>query len=449
MRLTDLPDDALLHVMHCLQSSLLGFSCKQLHRVWTTHCLCLPVSPSTSVQQALWVSLHVDRNSGGVLLPTVGGAWLTPHTVVACGGERLRRGAPPRLPTVGPTGGRSVLPLCRAVRSLAGLHLRRLCLRKEAGAVFLSDDILVNLSQVLAGTCQQLRTLEIHLPEADVSDLAFGTVGVCAGGLRALTRLSVRVPLNRITLAGLQRFVSGLLSPGVRNHPRGGLERLGWVAAGESGLRELDLDVCGNWIRGDPYGSVLSRVGELPQVRRLALAFGGWGVRKKFGLEALAALQVAKRLQSLSLTVVGARITCEFFRKAMGGIVLLPGLRRLSLDLARTFFCRGQKERPRGADVNWGSSVTGGSPCCGPHHLSERGEAVLWWSGPAISTSILHWEHPTNGCSTSPWEPSGSWQADWRPFRCRWICVCYPWSRRQRWCPPPTLLPPRRHTSTR
>ena len=60
----------------------------------------------------------------------------------------------------------------------------------------------------------------------------------------------------------------------------------------------------------------------------------GWVRRpKQFGLEQLAALGQARRLRDLSLCMTGARVTSDCFRQVIAGIVQIPVLRTLTLDL--------------------------------------------------------------------------------------------------------------------
>lgn len=92
--------------------------------------------------------------------------------------------------------------------------------------------------------------------------------------------------------------------------------------------------MCGNLIRGKEYGHVLSRLALSPCLEHLSLWFGGWGMRKQFGLQDLIALKCASHLKSLTMGLVGARITCDYFKKAMSGIAALPRLTTLTLDLA-------------------------------------------------------------------------------------------------------------------
>lgn len=52
---------------------------------------------------------------------------------------------------------------------------------------------------------------------------------------------------------------------------------------------------------------------------------------------ALSDLRGARNLQRLRVTLVGARITCDFFKKAMSGLVSLPQLVDLTLDVDGSF----------------------------------------------------------------------------------------------------------------
>ena len=127
-----------------------------------------------------------------------------------------------------------------------------------------------------------------------------------------LSRLSLVLPMNSVTIMGLHRLISGVL---------------------QAPLRELIIDVSGNWIRGTEYGKELARLSQMTQLRVLRLTFGGWGVRKQFGLENLAMFSSLTNLRELALTIVGARVTCDFFKKAMSGVASLPCLESLHLDL--------------------------------------------------------------------------------------------------------------------
>jgi hypothetical protein len=82
-----------------------------------------------------------------------------------------------------------------------------------------------------------------------------------------LSRIELRLSMNSVTVRGLTALVDGLLAC--------------------HNLRELELDLCGNWIRGVEYGQQIGRLGRLLRIRRLTLCLGGWGVRKQFGLQYL------------------------------------------------------------------------------------------------------------------------------------------------------------------
>jgi hypothetical protein len=202
--------------------------------------------------------------------------------------------------------------VARLVTGSAGPALLRLALVSTPGTP-VNEGAWLALCAALPRT---LRCLELRVAQGYLSDTAFAALGAAMGGrLPALVHATVAVPMNNVTLAGLRAFLDG--------------------AERAACLTQLDLDVSGNLIRGVEYGAELARVARLPRLRVLSLTFGGWAVRKQFGLQALADLRHAHGLRSLSLAVVGARMTCDFFKKAVAGLVRLPGLERLTLDLAR------------------------------------------------------------------------------------------------------------------
>ena len=154
------------------------------------------------------------------------------------------------------------------------------------------------------------------MPQGRLSDTAFAALGQAMGvRLAALVRARIAVPVNNVTLQGLRSFLDA-----VEHAPR---------------LTDLHLDISGNLIRGVEYGCEVARLARIPRLTSLAVTFGGWAMRKQFGLQSLAALQHARGLRQLSLTIIGARITCDFFKKAVAGIALLPCLEELTLDVAR------------------------------------------------------------------------------------------------------------------
>ena len=102
----------------------------------------------------------------------------------------------------------------------------------------------------------QLTSLDIRVLLGKVSDTSFTELGQACGRLTGLLRLSMHIPMNSVTIGGLRHFVDQ-----IHRH---------------TALRELSLDVSGNWIRGTDYGRELSRLMYLPRLRDLDLRFGGW-----------------------------------------------------------------------------------------------------------------------------------------------------------------------------
>jgi hypothetical protein len=159
-----------------------------------------------------------------------------------------------------------------------------------------------------------VRCFEFHAQQCHLSDGALAVLGRGISDLPVLARAVILVPMNSLTVLGLRRFMDVLTS---------------------TSLTELTLDVSGNWIRGADYGyEVVRPATTLPALRHLSLTFGGWGVRKRFGLEHLSRLGLARGLRSLSVRIVGARVTSDALRKAIGGLANLPLLTKLDLDLA-------------------------------------------------------------------------------------------------------------------
>ena len=247
--------------------------------------------PGADDAPPLWVRVRMDR-CGGWLAPATSAPRTLFMDVVHWGGERLYPG---RL-------------LASTAHSLTRLALHSL------ERTFVQESMWHALCSALPA---RLRVVEVGVRQGRLSDGAFVALGAVLGTrLPELAHVRVAVPMNNITLAGLRGFVNGL--------------------QGAVGLRELELDVSGNLIRGVEYGGEVARLGRLPRLTALSVTFGGWAMRKQFGLQALADLQHASGLRRLALTIVGARITCDFFKKAIAGIVLLPRLEALTLDVARS-----------------------------------------------------------------------------------------------------------------
>lgn len=243
MGVHDLPEDVLLHIMDWLVTSDFARSTRRLYGLWDAHRVCLPGATGSRCSAARWVFVRMDRGWTSNAMPPPGTS--TPRCVVYTMNHW----------------GDHPLQLCRTLLALSSPKLHRLCIRTQAIAP-VTDRIILNLAQVMTTACVALRSLEFHVQQCHLSDQAFGVLGNAVGRLPCLVQLSVRVPMNSITIGGLQRFVNGVA---VRGHC--------------NSLRDVELDVCGNWIRGVEYGETLAQMARVPQLQDLGLSFGGWGVR--------------------------------------------------------------------------------------------------------------------------------------------------------------------------
>ena len=294
MHLLCLPSDILLDVMDVLSyCSVMRLVCKQLYTLWhNSH-------------------VHITEDASGT--PVIGSP-ISSASVrwLRCTGERFQWVPQmvlcPRVLTLHINGWMERWNLCKLLNAYSS-SVDRLILRSTAtiGPTTFSA-ICVHLATMLS-----LRTLELRVLHAHFGDLSCRDLADAVCGMSRLSRLMLVLPMNSITIAGLHNIISGLV---------------------KTSIRHLSLDVSGNWIRGTEYGKELGRISQLEQLRSLQLTFGGWGVRKQFGLEHLSTMSSMPALQDLSLTIVGARITCEFFKKAMMGIAIMPRLTCFHLDLS-------------------------------------------------------------------------------------------------------------------
>jgi hypothetical protein len=96
----------------------------------------------------------------------------------------------------------------------------------------------------------QLRCLEVRIPGVNAGDTVAGLLAGVMGTAPALTRVHLNLSMNALSIRGLTSVVNGLLAcPDVR---------------------DLCLNVSGNWIRGVEYGRQISRLHALPSLRELA-----------------------------------------------------------------------------------------------------------------------------------------------------------------------------------
>ena len=298
MHILLLPIEILLDVMDWMTTSaILRVVCRQLHACWhsghiaimeDTHGVALARSPSLSVNMVRWLRYTGERFQW---TPTL---LCSPRTLVLQINSWMER-----------------WNLCRVLQSYKA-SVERLILRSTAH---------VHASTLSAmcthiGSMEQLRSLELRVCHGHFGDACARDMASAIAEMSQLFYLSLDVPMNSITITGLQHIISGMIQGGSQH------------------LRRLCLNISGNWIRGTDYGKELARLSQLKGLLSLQLTFGGWGVRKQFGLEHLAMLGNLPSLQELSITIVGARITCEFFKKAMLGVTSLPELKRLHLDLS-------------------------------------------------------------------------------------------------------------------
>ena len=298
MLLHQLPDDVLADIMEWGHLYTLSRTCKHFHLLW----------------HSIFVRVSEDANGFPLLRQCMTPAMASGVRSFHYTGERiswhpLMNFMRPRTVILHITNWFERWNICKLMTWFRP-HVERLVLRSAGSTAphHLLTALCTQLKQA-----ETLRFLEVCIRQGHVTDTLFQELGHTFGQMKQLRSLCLSVPMNSITVAGLQRFMDGVASL--------------------TTLREVGLDISGNWIRGTQYGKQLSRLVDLHSLRRLHLTFGGWGVRKQFGLEYLMLLGSHSCLQSLSITIIGARITCESFKKAMQGIAVLPQLRELNLDL--------------------------------------------------------------------------------------------------------------------
>ena len=297
MCLLHLPDDVLGDIMEYGQLHPLSLVCKRLYSIWHTVNVCMledlsgsPVLPPC-MTQAMAGAVRNFRYIGDRL------SW-----------HPLMSSMRPRTVALNINNWYERWNICKIV-SWCQPCVERLVLHSAACSVPYNTmaALCAQISQVKDLRCLEIRILHGHLNDASLKEM-----GHLATQLNQLHRLSLVIPMNSITICGLQRFMDAITTL--------------------KSIQEVFIDVSGNWIRGPEYGKQLARFAAVQSLRSLHLTFGGWGVRKQFGLEYLMFLGSHTNLQSVSITIVGARITCEFFKKAMQGISVLPHLRDLKLD---------------------------------------------------------------------------------------------------------------------
>lgn len=279
-----LPDDVLVHVFDFLQTPWpLALVNRRLHELWSSN-----AGGGWTGRSLLWLNVQVDPFTA-LAAPVGLGAPRTLTLRVRHWGAQL---------------GRTV--------SSVQHSLTRLVLTTAGAGILAREAALVAVCEALPPT---LRVLEVHLPDSRLGDGSLSAIGAAAAG-PCITRAVVRVPINRITIAGLRAFAAHV--------------------CGAPALHDLELDVSGNYIRGPEYGVQVARLAQPPALTDLAVTFGGWAMRKQFGLQALAGLADAVGLRRLALTLLGARVTCEAFKKAVFGIARLPRLESLELNLSHS-----------------------------------------------------------------------------------------------------------------
>jgi hypothetical protein len=254
----------------------------------------------------------------------------------------------------------------RALSRIDPSRLRHLIVRLNDGG----SGVLVACR--FAQQCGALCSFKVTAHMCHISDATFTCIPLSLSP--SLSSLCIRVPMNSLTLAGLSSFVDGLLRHG-------------------SSLRSVELDVSGNWIRGTEYGGQLARVAGLPNLLQLGLTFGGQAAgrgsvrglppvgvcvvrngarrcaprrRRQFGLQDLSLLATAHTLRRLTLHIIGAKLTSNFFKRALLGVVSLPRLEELSLP-RRSLFLAPPPRKPTG--LRRGGTVppgAGAAPRRGP-----------------------------------------------------------------------------------
>ena len=157
---------------------------------------------------------------------------------------------------------------------------------------------------------ESLRDVAVCTPSCRLTDTALRWITALLLTAPRCQRLALHLTMNGITVTGLHH--------------------LSETVGGLHDLTDVSLDIRGNWMRGVEYGEALSVFVRAirSSLRTLHLAFGGWGVRKQFGLQHLAALSECVHLRELSLCVTGARITSDSFRRVVSGVVRLPNLQQ-------------------------------------------------------------------------------------------------------------------------
>lgn len=293
LMLLRLPDEVLIVVFDNLQIPIPV--CRRIHGLWVTHflrtidsrVLCRPPDGPCA---ARWGHMLIDRS---VWQPTVNLANLvTLHLDVLQWADHQQ-------------------PICRLLQSVSRVALRRLVLSMRATV---PEPTLRSVCNQVACSLPALRCFEFRASQCNLSDAAFALLGRLLSELPQLARARIAVPMNSLTVLGLRRFMDGLHS---------------------DTLEDLDIDISGNWIRGADYGLEVARPAiSLPALRKFSITFGGWGVHKRFGLEHLARLGCAQHLRSLSVRILGARITSDSLKRALSGLSQLRHLEHLTVDLA-------------------------------------------------------------------------------------------------------------------
>jgi hypothetical protein len=160
-----------------------------------------------------------------------------------------------------------------------------------------------------------LHHLALRLPRVGLRDPFARMLQRALPAAPRLASLRLDLSLNGITLAGVEAIVDGLIRM--------------------PALTRLTLDVTSNWVRGAGFGQALARLAAARGLRHLDLRFGGWGMRKQYGLAELARLGgPASPLVSFALTIRGAPVGGDGLRKAVAGVAAAPGLRDLDVDLS-------------------------------------------------------------------------------------------------------------------
>ena len=148
--------------------------------------------------------------------------------------------------------------------------------------------------------CQRLRALTISIKCGHLGDASMDDLGAAIPRMCSVRRLVVDVPMNSITITDTH---SVSLCAGVRCRCHRFMTQMTTATA----LEDLVVNVSGNWIRGVErdgtcgcrygcdYGKELSKVAYIPKLQHLSMTFGGWGVRKRFGMEDAPRFQPGRR----------------------------------------------------------------------------------------------------------------------------------------------------------